>query len=154
MSNRANSSSVRSGRSNRKASQERAVPAGGDKPIRLGAVLRRHREERDISGARLAKETGLSRAYLSYLETGKFGDVGLDKFSRVVSVLDLSADQVLREAGYLPGGAGELLEPRAYLATRFDLSPANLDIALAFLEFLADRETTETAVTGRGRRRT
>ena len=106
----------------------------------LGASLRTLREERGISAASLAKQAGLSRSYLNYLETGKFTEVGLDKFTRVIAALDLSADRVLRDAGYLPHGPEGLPDPRSYLATQYSLSPTSIEQALAFLEFLGSRE--------------
>lgn len=120
---------------------------------RLGAVVRALREERGMSAPRLAKESGLSRAYLNYLETGKFSEVGLDKFSRVIAALGLSADQVLREAGFLPAGAEGFPVPHTYLATQYNLSPVSVDHAVAFLEFLASREQ-ETAAKAKPARKT
>lgn len=110
------------------------------KAKRLGATIRTLREERGMSAANLAKQAGLSRSYLNYLETGKFTEVGLDKFTRVVAVLNLSADRVLRDAGYLPQGPEGLPDPGSYLATQYDLQPEGVAQALAFLEFLASRE--------------
>ncbi len=110
------------------------------KTQRLGLVLRRLREEQGVSAAGLAKQTGLSRSYVTYLESGKFAEVGLDKFSRIVQVLGLSADRVLREAGYLPATKEGLPDPRSYLRAAFGLSPKGGEQALAFLEFLASRE--------------
>lgn len=136
--------------------QGEAAPSTGEvesKTKRLGIVLRKLREERGMSAAGLAKQTGLSRSYLNYLETGKFAEVGLDKFSRVVSALGLSADRVLREAGYLPVGAEGLPEARTYLATQYGLSLSNLEHALAFLEFLASRDQADaTKRAPRGRK--
>ena len=97
-----------------------------------------------MSAATLAKQAGLSRSYLNYLETGKFAEVGLDKFSRIVAALDLSADRVLRDAGYLAQGPEGLPEARSYLGTHYGLSPTSIEQALAFLEFLASREQTVT----------
>jgi len=110
------------------------------KAQRLGAVLRTVRETRGMSAASLAKQAGLSRSYLNYLETGKFAEVGLDKFTRVIAALDLSADRVLRDAGYLPQGPEGLPDARSYLATHYNFSPTRIEQALAFLEFLASRE--------------
>lgn len=116
-------------------------------------MIRSLREERGISAPSLAKQAGLSRAYLNYLETGKFSEVGLDKFSRIVAALDLSADQVLREAGFLPTGAEGLPVPHTYLATQYGLSPTSAEHAVAYLEFLASREQ-ETATKPKAPRRT
>ncbi len=114
------------------------------KSRRLGAVLRRLREEQGVSAAGLAKQTGLSRSYVTYLESGKFAEVGLDKFSRIVRALGLSADRVLRDAGYLPATSEGLPEPSSYLKATFGLSPKGGEQALAFIEFLASRERAAT----------
>lgn len=106
---------------------------------RLGVVLRKLREEQGITAARLANASGLSRSYLTYLESGKFAEVGLDKFSRLIDALGLGADEVLQKAGYLPLTHQSLPEPRAYLGRRYKLSGKALDHALAFLDFLQTR---------------
>jgi len=107
---------------------------------RLGAVLRQLRLQRGVTTTYLVKTTGLSRSYLSYLEQGHFSEVGLDKFARLIAAMGLSADQVLEEAGYVPPSQEELPEPVAYLRKRYHLSPNSLEMATAFLEFLAARD--------------
>lgn len=107
----------------------------------LGATLRRLRTERGIQATQLVKETGLSRSYLAYLESGRFTEVGLEKFTRLLRAMDLSADQVLQRAGYLPTKAtGALPSTEDLLRTRYKLPPAKLKLAIDFLEFLARRE--------------
>lgn len=107
---------------------------------RLGEVLASHRKELGLSASSVARDAGLSRSYLSYVENGKFGEIGIDKLSRVLSVLGTSADAVLEEAGYLPAGRDGLPEPKAYLAKVYGLSAGQLDQATAFLDFLAEGE--------------
>lgn len=114
-----------------------------DAGARLGPILKRSRIEQGIPAAQLARDTGLSRSYLSYLETGRFAEVGLDKLVRLLLALDLSADRVLQEAGYLPQTPQDLPEPKIYLRTQYQLSPAALEQAQAFLEFLQQRERTK-----------
>lgn len=115
----------------------RTVRSGGTE--RLGPVLHRLRTERSIPASRLSKETGLSPSYLNYLERGRFGDVGIEKFARLVRAMQLSADQVLAEAGYLPRQTQKLPDLPTYLRSRYKLSPADLDLAIKFLEFLANK---------------
>jgi len=112
------------------------------KPLakRLGEVLARHRKEQGLSAAAVARDAGLSRSYLSYVENGKFGEIGIDKLTRLITVLGVSADAVLQEAGYLPSQPEGLPEPKAYLSTVYDLSPEHIDHATAFLDFLVERE--------------
>lgn len=105
---------------------------------RLGPVLHRLRTERSIPASRLSRETGLSPSYLNYLERGRFGDVGIEKFARLVRAMQLSADQVLAEAGYLPRVA-QKKQPDlpTYLRAQYKLSPANLELAVQFIQFLS-----------------
>lgn len=108
----------------------------------LGATLRKLRTERGIPATKLVAETGLSRSYLAYLESGRFTEVGLEKFTRLIQAMDLSADQVLRLAGYLPPKP-EGLEPsiQNVLRSRYKLTPTKLQMAIEFLEFLARRDS-------------
>ncbi|MGH3442623.1 MAG: helix-turn-helix domain-containing protein [Nitriliruptorales bacterium] len=107
---------------------------------RLGPVLHRLRTERSISASELSEETGLSRSYLSYLERGRFADVGIDKFARLIQAMRVSADKVLAEAGYLPQMKENLPNPKTYLVNQYKLSGTNLQTAIKFLEFLARAE--------------
>jgi transcriptional regulator with XRE-family HTH domain len=107
---------------------------------RLGDLLQRFREEQGRSASAVAREAGMSRSYLSYVENGHFGEIGIDKLTRLISVLGLSADAVLQEAGYLPSQPQGFPEPKAYLATVYGLAPNEIEHATAFLDFLAARE--------------
>jgi len=112
---------------------------------RLGALLRRKREEAGMGPVELARKSKVSRSYLNYLEQGRFAEVGLDKFSRIIQALGLSADQVLQEAGYLPLSDWTMPEPRIYLRERLGLPRQAQDQAIAYLEFLGDRSSRKTA---------
>jgi len=107
---------------------------------RLGPVLHRLRTERSISASEMSEETGLSRSYLSYLERGRFSDVGIDKFARLIKAMQVSADKVLAEAGYIPQKKNDLPDPKTYLVTQYKLSGASLQMALKFLDVLARSE--------------
>jgi len=107
---------------------------------RLGALLRSKREEAGVGPVELTKRSGVNRSYLAYLEQGRFSEVGLDKFSRIVTALGLSADQVLQEAGYLPRADWTLPDAKTYLRERYGLPQKAQEQAMAFLEFLASRE--------------
>ena len=105
----------------------------------LGAAVKRLRTELGISGSELARRAGLSRSYVSYLETGRFKDVGLDKFARIAMALEVSADQLLSAAGYLPSDR-ETLDIRVTLRRQLGLSGGALDQAMDFLGFLTDKK--------------
>jgi len=51
--------------------------------------------------------------------------------------MQLSADQVLAEAGYLPRTSEKRPDIPTLLRTQYKLSPADLQLAMSFLEFLA-----------------
>lgn len=119
----------------------------------LGATLRKLRTERGISATKLVAETGLSRSYLAYLESGRFTEVGLEKFTRLIRAMNLSADDVLREARYLPPKSSQsTLEIEEVLRSRYKLTPAKLQQAIEFLEFLARRENRRAAPRAKGKR--
>ncbi len=107
---------------------------------RLGPVLHRLRTERSISASELSEETGLSRSYLSYLERGRFSDVGIDKFARLIKAMQVSADKVLAEAGYIPQMKNNLPDPKTYLVSQYHLSGPSLQMAIKFLDVLARSE--------------
>lgn len=113
-------------------------PRAGTK--RLGPVLHRLRTERSISASEMSEETGLSRSYLSYLERGRFADVGIDKFARLIQAMQVSADKVLAEAGYIPQVKNNLPDPKTYLVNQYHLSGPSLQMAIKFLDVLARSE--------------
>jgi transcriptional regulator with XRE-family HTH domain len=111
----------------------------------LGALIRARRRAAGLTAAEVADAAGLSRSYLSYLETGHFAEIGVEKLSRVLRTLDLSADEVLAEAGYLPAKPARVLpEPADYLRKTFGLSTKNIKTALGMLQVLTDQQTTLT----------
>lgn len=110
----------------------------------LGTAVKRLRTELGITGSELANRAGLSRSYISYLESGRFNDVGLDKFARIAIALEVSADQLLSVAGYLPSER-ETLDIRVTLRRQLGLSGGALDQAMDFLGFLTDKKKQMTA---------
>jgi XRE family transcriptional regulator, master regulator for biofilm formation len=121
----------------------RSKQAPGTK--RLGATLRKLRTERGMTATQLVKETGLSRSYLAYLETGRFTEIGLEKFTRLISAMDLSADEVLRLAGYLPAKSRRATPVADVLRSRYKLAPDKLQMVVDLLEFLGRREHRSAA---------
>ncbi len=128
-----------------RASQADAV-ARQKKMKRLGEILRRLRQEQGLSTYQLAEATGLHRSRITYLEAGIQGEIGLEKFSRLIAVLGASADQVLREAGFLPAKSTRLAERRTVLVEHFGLSPRDAEETLTFLGFLEGRAKTQKRV--------
>jgi transcriptional regulator with XRE-family HTH domain len=92
----------------RKATRLSAVPA----PIvptkeltAFGALLKRLREERGISQAKLARNCGVSPGYIGLIETGERGQrPGLEFIRRLSAALHVGeeeADELWRTAGHL-----------------------------------------------------
>lgn len=106
---------------------------------RLGAVLKKLRTQKKLTFDKVYARTGLGKSYLSYLEQGKYSDVGLDKFARLLEVLESPADRVLVEAGYLTKTTVEKQDLRSFLQTRLDLSPEDLEHAMNYLTFLSQQ---------------
>jgi len=104
---------------------------------RLGPVFHKLRTDRKIPTQQLSEETGLDYSYIAHLERGRFKDMGIEKFARLVRALSISADQVLAEMGLLPKGAAPRIDPKALLRAHYKLSPTDLRNALDFLEFLS-----------------
>jgi len=105
----------------------------------LGRAIKKLRQDLGISASELAKRSGLSRSYISYLESGRFKDVGLDKFARIAAALEVSADQLLIAAGYLPASR-ETVDIRLTLRRELGLKGNTLEQAMEFLRFLTDRK--------------
>lgn len=62
--------------------------------VRLGNVIRRRREERELSQERLAEETGLHRNYIGRVERGEL-NLPFNRVVLIASTLGLS----MRELG-------------------------------------------------------
>jgi transcriptional regulator with XRE-family HTH domain len=119
------------------ATKLRTPPASA---VRLGEIIRRERLRRDVPALHLAKNAGVGRSYISYLESGGFQQVRVDKLLRILQVLDLNIEEILEEAGYLPKKDRTLPEPAAYLRQRYRLSESSVQQALSFLDYLVSRE--------------
>jgi transcriptional regulator with XRE-family HTH domain len=116
---------------------KRPSAAGNDKlNQRLGGVVKKARLELGISQPELARRTHLSTSYISYLESGKFEEIGIAKLAAIVDALELSADRVLTDAGYLDRKT--TTPPRAgrFLATEFGLDQRQVLSAMDYLNFL------------------
>ena len=48
---------------------------------RLGEVVKKARQDLGLSQPELAKPTGLSKSDISYLESGKYDDIGIAKLA-------------------------------------------------------------------------
>ena len=93
-----------------------------------------------------AKKTGLSRSYISYLESGKFEEIGIAKLALIADALEMSADQLLADAGYLKRPKPALLGATRYLTTKFGLDQSQVTSALQYLAFLQSQKKPKRAL--------
>jgi transcriptional regulator with XRE-family HTH domain len=105
----------------------------------LGRAIKKLRQDLGISASDLARASGLSRSYISYLENGRFKDIGIDKFARIASALEISADQLVIAAGYLPASR-ETVDVRLTLRRQLGLTGKPMEQAMDFLRFLTDHK--------------
>jgi transcriptional regulator with XRE-family HTH domain len=115
-----------------------------DNQQHLGAAIKRIRQELGVSASELARRAELSRSYISYLESGRFNDVGLDKFARIATALEVSADQLLAAAGYLPSSR-DTIDIKSALRRQLGLTGKTLEQAMEFLRFLTDQSKQRMA---------
>lgn len=122
--------------------QRSPAPKHRRRSEQLGPVLHRLRTERSIPASTLSKETGLSRSYLSHLESGHFSEIGVKRFARLIQALKVDADQVLAEAGFLTARpkAPKLPDPATYLRLHYKLPAEKLELAMNFLDLLSRKE--------------
>lgn len=111
---------------------------------KLGDAVRLGRQQLGLTQLELSRQTGLSKSYVSYLEAGQYEEIGVAKFALLVEALNISADQLLTQAGYLDRPAPARPEPRRYLATEFQLEPDQVRAALDYLAFLRTRKKART----------
>jgi transcriptional regulator with XRE-family HTH domain len=108
---------------------------------KLGSLVRTRREQLGLSTADFAKRAGIARSHLWYIEDGTIEHVKLDKFCQIADALRIPADQLLRQAGYLPlEPQSPLPEPDEYLRQKYHLGLEGIRQAVEFLEFLSERE--------------
>src|SRR5438876_10383575 len=113
-------------------------------PINVGPVVRRLRERHRMTQQDLVEYTGLDRSssYISSIETGRTSPT-LHELEQIARVYQVPLLDLLQEGGH--GGeeaAGATLEDRLgpRLAALYEgLSPEDQELAVEFLQLLADR---------------
>ena len=113
---------------------------------RLGEVVKKARQGLDLSQPGLAKKTGLSRSYISYLESGKFEEIGIAKLALIADALEMSADQLLADAGYIKSPKPTMPGATRYLTTKFGLDQSQVTSALQYLAFLQSQKKPKRAL--------
>jgi transcriptional regulator with XRE-family HTH domain len=60
--------------------------------LELGERIKQLRKERGLTQEKLAKEAGISRATLSKLENGQFGNISVAMVDNILSILSYEID--------------------------------------------------------------
>ena len=113
----------------------------------LGALLKRQRERHGWTQQQVIDRTGLDRSssYLSSIETGKTSP-SIDELDTLARLFGATSIDLLREASGIP--ADWEFEPNSDLARLVTLyqalDPVEKDSALAYLEFLVERQQRKT----------
>lgn len=108
---------------------------------RLGALLRKRREDKGWSTRQLAELSGVQFSSIIRLELGEFVFPAPDKLARLAKALDLELATVLKMADY-----DELNQPpslKVYLRTKHRLSSKQLSAVTRDVEAVLKRHGVE-----------
>lgn len=87
----------------------------------LGKIIASARRRHGLSLRALAEEAGVTKAWLGFLEQGRYTDPAPDRLARLAEVLAISPARIDRlTKGALSQG---LPAPRAYFRAKYDLTP-------------------------------
>lgn len=77
----------------------------------FGATLKRYREARRVSQSKLAERAGFDHSYVSRLESGARTPTrdAVEQLARALDLEQVSRDELLASAGFLPGEVASLL---------------------------------------------
>jgi transcriptional regulator with XRE-family HTH domain len=114
-------------------------------PINVGPVVRRLRERHRMTQQELVEYTGLDRSssYISSIETGRTSPT-IYELEQIARVYQVPLQELLEGGGQEAGASEEAslsdrLGPR--LAALYEsLPPEDQELAVAFLQLLADRQ--------------
>jgi transcriptional regulator with XRE-family HTH domain len=113
----------------------------------LGAVLRRAREALGHTLRAVERETGISNAYLSQLETGKIEKPSPNFLFKLAGFYSLSYDQLMEMAGYISKREITPSTPRSLsgvaLAAVEDLTPEEQGMLMDYIGYLRSRRKKE-----------
>ncbi len=108
----------------------------------LGKLLKDARVKARISQAQLAETIGISRPFLSQLESGRYLQPAPDILQRIAEVLRISREDLYALTGYTaPTG---LPEYRAYLYAKYALPDAAIDELSDYFEFILSKYAART----------
>jgi len=125
----------------------------GNHNIAMGHRLRELRLAKDLTHAQVGEAAGISRSYVSRLESGEVGLPSRDVLRRLAAVLGTSRDDLLRAAGYLEPHPTVVDDPALEIAFRHveTLPPEDQREVLEFVAYVMHRRRRRGApVEGKG----
>lgn len=100
----------------------------------LGRLLKDARVKAGLSQAQLAETIGISRPFLSQLESGRYLQPAPDILQRIADVLEISREDLYAITGYtFPSGLPGF---RAYLHAKYALPEAAINELNDYFEFI------------------
>jgi XRE family transcriptional regulator, regulator of sulfur utilization len=113
-------------------------------PINVGPMVKRLRERHRMTQQELVEYTGLERSasYISSIETGRTSPT-IHELEQIARVYQVPLQELLQLGSETNEAEGEPLADRLgpRLAALYEsLSPEDQDLAVAFLQLLADRQ--------------
>lgn len=108
----------------------------------LGKLLKDARVKAGTSQAQLAQTIGISRPFLSQLESGRYLQPAPDVLQRIADVLGISRDDLYALTGYTaPSGLPDF---RAYLYAKYAMPDAAIDELSDYFEFISKKYGART----------
>jgi transcriptional regulator with XRE-family HTH domain len=78
----------------------------------FGELVRREREAKELGLRAMAKQIGMSAAYLCKIELGDFDPPAEDKVKKIAQLLDHDPDELLALAGRVPSDLAGIIRQR------------------------------------------
>src|SRR5579859_1165742 len=107
----------------------------------LGKLLREARIKAHISQEQLAERTGVSRPFLSQLETGKYLQPSPATLQSIAAELHISIDDLHAFTGYtMPS---DLPEYEAYLHAKYQLPDKAIAELISYFEYIQSKYASQ-----------
>ncbi len=117
------------------------MPEAKARPELIGERVRRYRRERELTLARLAEPSGLSKGYLSAIETGHTSRPSGDTLYKIADALGVLISDLF-DRRLLSDAPNDIPESLNEFAREFALPQADIQM-LAKIEFRGERPQTK-----------
>ncbi len=108
----------------------------------IGAFLRTAREAAEMSLRQVERETGVSNAYLSQLESDRIKEPSPNVLFRLTECYGADYDTAMRLVGYPAVRSSEEPRPSNALGRLGHVTPKEVDALAEYLEFIRRRRRT------------